>query len=286
MLRDHVLPKLRFETNRLAALRAEAGDSPAPSQRKAIDTQEAFLDELRAFRDELQRVAPLWDPELDDGVVINASFLHRLFAHTRSWQQECEKHWTKLCTAEYDWARLAMRLWPERVVPKCADDRSLAIAHGLEDTFWYEDEAGKWQPRSVSDAEIEALVAERISPAIKDALAQLASAPAMATARKRGRARKKTPRRRTPKAPPPSSQLSLPMPARSGGPEKSTLDALRAALHGFTEGASRSDLIAASGIDEGAWKPAIDALVHAGEVERTGRARGTRYRLNAKLGQA
>jgi hypothetical protein len=26
-----------------------------------------------------------------------------------------------------------MRLWPERVVPKCAKDRSLAIAHGLED---------------------------------------------------------------------------------------------------------------------------------------------------------
>ena len=39
-----------------------------------------------------------------------------------------------------------MHLWPERVVPKCADDRSLAIAHGLENAFWEEDDDGKWQP--------------------------------------------------------------------------------------------------------------------------------------------
>ena len=39
---------------------------------------------------------------------------------------------------KYDWAHIAMHLWPERVVPKCATDRSLAIAHGLEDVFWVE----------------------------------------------------------------------------------------------------------------------------------------------------
>ena len=44
---------------------------------------------------------------------------------------------------KYDWAHIAMHLWPERVVPKCATDRSLAIAHGLEDVFWTKDD-GKW----------------------------------------------------------------------------------------------------------------------------------------------
>ena len=37
-----------------------------------------------------------------------------------------------------------MHLWPERVVPKCATDRSLAIAHGLEEVFWVEGTDGKW----------------------------------------------------------------------------------------------------------------------------------------------
>jgi hypothetical protein len=40
-----------------------------------------------------------------------------------------------------------MHLWPERVVPKCAKDRSLAIAHGLEDVFWVEGTDGKWTAR-------------------------------------------------------------------------------------------------------------------------------------------
>ena len=29
-----------------------------------------------------------------------------------------------------------MHLWPERVVPKCAEDASLAMAHGLDEVFW------------------------------------------------------------------------------------------------------------------------------------------------------
>jgi hypothetical protein len=38
-----------------------------------------------------------------------------------------------------------MHLWPERVVPKCMTDRSLAIAHGLEDVFWVEDFNQRWR---------------------------------------------------------------------------------------------------------------------------------------------
>ena len=29
-----------------------------------------FLDELRTFADEVRRVAPLWEPDLDDGIVL------------------------------------------------------------------------------------------------------------------------------------------------------------------------------------------------------------------------
>ena len=70
--------------------------------------------------------------------------LWRLVPH-KPWQRELKKKWAELAAGKYDWAQLAMHLWPERVVPKCAEDRSLAIAHGLEDVFWVEDEDGKWQ---------------------------------------------------------------------------------------------------------------------------------------------
>jgi hypothetical protein len=81
-----------------------------------------------------------------------------------------------------------MHLWPERVVPKCATDRSLAIAHGLEDVFWVEGADGKWTKRSRPTQPVDDLVAERTSPAVKAALADLLATPAPAVAgRGRGR---------------------------------------------------------------------------------------------------
>ena len=88
------------------------------------------------MRDEVTRVAPLWNPDLDDGVVLVMAPLWRLVPQHKPWQKELKTHWDELCAGKYDWAHLAMHLWPERVVPKCAEDRSLAIAHGLEDVFW------------------------------------------------------------------------------------------------------------------------------------------------------
>ena len=279
VLRDHVGPKLRFETDRLSTLRSEAGDRP--SQRKAIDAQESFVDELLVFRDELRRVAPLWAPELDDGVVINASFLHRLFAHTRSWQTECEKHWKKLQAGEYDWAHLAMRLWPERVVPKCAEDRSLAIAHDLEDEFWWQDEDGKWQPAEVDEARLEAIVKERTRPTVRDALRQIAAAPPPPKAGRKSSRRPSTrsKKARAPAPAPPTTQLALDLSAPAPASDSAVLDALRAALATFPDGAGRAELLAASGIEQGRWTAAISVLVERGDVVRTGKKRGTRYHL-------
>jgi hypothetical protein len=50
------------------------------------------------------------------------------------------------------------------VVPKCATDRSLAIAHGLEDVFWIEGSDGKWTARKTPARSVEELVRERTSP--------------------------------------------------------------------------------------------------------------------------
>jgi hypothetical protein len=43
--------------------------------------------------------------------------------------------WEKLEKGDYDWAHLAMSYWPNRVREKCRTDKSLAIAHKLEDLY-------------------------------------------------------------------------------------------------------------------------------------------------------
>jgi len=90
---------------------------------------------------------------------------------------ELKSTWDALGEGKYAWANLAMHLWPERVVPKCAKDRSRAIAHGLEDVFWIEGTDGKWTARKTPTRSIDEIVRERTSPAVKSALKSLLEAP-------------------------------------------------------------------------------------------------------------
>jgi hypothetical protein len=186
LARDVVAPKLALEERRQAGLVGEAGPNPTAKQRAEIAGQDAVVAELRAFAEEVHRVAPLWNPDLDDGIVLVEAPLWRLVPH-KPWQKELKSRWDDLVAGKYDWAHTAMHLWPERVVPKCATDRSLAIAHGLEDVFWVEGADGKWTKRATPTRSIDDLVAERASPAVKAALADLLGAPALAAgARGRG----------------------------------------------------------------------------------------------------
>ncbi len=184
---DFAEPKLRHEERKLASITQDSGGSPTANQRKEIDVQARFVEELGAFRDEVARIAPLWNPDLSDGVIINFAPLWRIVPQHRAWQKECKRVWDKLCKGDYDWSHLAMHLWPERVVTKCAKDRSLAIAHGLEGAFWHEDSDGKWKPRMVEQAMVDRLIEELSSEAVKDALKNLLGAPAPTRPRKGSR---------------------------------------------------------------------------------------------------
>ena len=135
---DYAAPKLAHEERQLASMAQSAGGNPSAKDRKEIAAQETFIEELRSLLDEVKRVAPLWNPMLDDGVVLTMAPLWRLVPQHKPWQKELKSKWDELAAGNYDWAHLAMHLWPERVVPRCATDRSLAIAHGLEDVFWVE----------------------------------------------------------------------------------------------------------------------------------------------------
>lgn len=133
-----------------------------------------IITELRDFRDEMQRVAKFWKPNLNDGVQITAAPLWKLFQH-KTWQKKLKNTWEKLENGDYDWAHLACSIWPERVLRKCHQDRSLAIAHDVENTFWHEVEVpvkrGKeptgetkleLQPKELTDDELDALILAKI----------------------------------------------------------------------------------------------------------------------------
>jgi hypothetical protein len=166
---DVLAPKLAYEERQLTNLLQDAGGSPSARERRGIEAQEMFVEELRLLLEEVRKVAPLWRPTLDDGVVLVMAPLWRLVPH-KSWQRELKKTWSELADGKYDWAHLAMHLWPERVIRKCVDDCSLAIAHGLEDVLWFEDEDGKWKPREDPTEDVDELIRNRASTAVKDAL--------------------------------------------------------------------------------------------------------------------
>jgi hypothetical protein len=263
-----VSQKLRHEEGKHTALLQEAGPSPSPTQRRELEQQESFLSELRGLKAEVARVAPLWRPDLDDGVLLNFAPLWRLVPQLSSWQTECRNAWDKLSNEHYDWAHLAMHLWPERVVPKCQTDRSLAIAHGLEATFWVEDQDGTWRQREVAEATIQQLIAERSSATVKAALADLRAAPAPVGRSTRRATR--APRRTAPR------QAASP-----AGPDPALLNQVQAAIAAFPDGASRADVLAATGISAAQWTAAIRALLAAGSVSQSGERRGARYQISA-----
>lgn len=107
----------------------------ATQQREQLEERTARREELLAFRQELLRVAGLpYRPDHDDGVILCAAPLWRLFRLSK-WARATREAWEKLERGDYDWAHLAMAIWPERVLEKCRTDRSLAIAHDREDRY-------------------------------------------------------------------------------------------------------------------------------------------------------
>lgn len=132
-INDFVEPKLKHVGADVTALRNK-GSARSRDDEKQFEALQAFELELIELRDTLLKLAPTYKPNHDDGVQISAAPLWSLFRH-KPWQKVLKDTWAKLEKGDYDWAMLAMNYWPERVREKCKTDKSLAIAHGLEDLY-------------------------------------------------------------------------------------------------------------------------------------------------------
>jgi hypothetical protein len=120
-LLNYVEPKIRLEQSRLDTLRAEKsglGDNTRGAKKiaKDIERQEALLGEIKDFEDKLRRAANLdfgknldssviYDPDLNDGVVLNIAPLWELVP----WK-EAKGYWNELLAGEYEWSSMGRLL--------------------------------------------------------------------------------------------------------------------------------------------------------------------------------
>ncbi len=164
-INDFIEPKIENVSSQLADLQAKTDRST--KEEKELEKLTDLELELRDFREEILHIAKFWKPNLNDGVQITAAPLWNLFRLPK-WHKKLKTTWLKLEKGDYDWAHLAYSTWPERIIAKAHKDRSLAIAHDLENDLWNKFENGtnrqgnlkyKWEPKKLSKADIDELIA-------------------------------------------------------------------------------------------------------------------------------
>jgi hypothetical protein len=120
-LLSYVEPKIRLEQSRLDTLRAQRsalGDTAKGAKKiaKDIERQEALLGEIEDFEEKLRRAANLdfgknldssviYDPDLNDGVVLNIAPLWELVP----WK-EAKSYWDELLAGKYEWSSMGKLL--------------------------------------------------------------------------------------------------------------------------------------------------------------------------------
>ena len=131
VINNYLQPKIDDVVDNIRTLSGNSNlDNKGLKELKELEDLEHELEEMKK---ELQAISALpYKPNHDDGVLITAAPLHKLFRHSK-WRKSTEECWKSLGKGDYDWAHLAYSIWPDRVRRKCKKDLSMAIAHGLED---------------------------------------------------------------------------------------------------------------------------------------------------------
>jgi hypothetical protein len=166
---EFIDPKLKDAKDNLNTLRTKTNRTI--EDENALERLNNVSSDLDDFRNDLLRIAEFWKPNLNDGVQITAAPLWKFF-RLKKWRDTLKKTWEELESGDYDWAHLALSIWPDRVVRTAHKDRSIAIAHGLDANLWHEVKVKKtsktgrvttkveWQPRELSEKELDAIAAK------------------------------------------------------------------------------------------------------------------------------
>ena len=145
----------------------EASSNPNGDTEKLLSLQAEITD----YREDMISVAEKWKPNRNDGVLLTAAPLWRLFNHT-SWREKLKRTWGELDEGKYDWSSVAYNYWPERVLRKAYIERSIAVAQNVESDLWEEVEVvgargreGKlvWQPKDMSEDDLDAYIRNKIA---------------------------------------------------------------------------------------------------------------------------
>ncbi len=125
LIADVLSPKIRTLSQEIENRRASPGGKDAELEALRLELEEMRTD----FLDLINRG---YRPNQNDGVLITACPLAKYFRHA-GFRSKLEACWLDLARGDFDWAHLAMSMWPDRVVEVCKKDRSIAIAHGKEE---------------------------------------------------------------------------------------------------------------------------------------------------------
>lgn len=116
--------RAQSERSQTAALDDSRGRREAGRLAREATERSALLERLRKLTERG------YAPHVDDGTVVSLAPLAFAFRNAK-FRGKLEEVADGLEKGEYDWAHVAMSMWPERVRKKCETDASLAIAHGL-----------------------------------------------------------------------------------------------------------------------------------------------------------
>ncbi|WP_299200511.1 BREX-1 system adenine-specific DNA-methyltransferase PglX [uncultured Amphritea sp.] len=154
------------EVNLLRKMESKGGE-----EERRLSDLIALEVELKDFKDGLELLAGVYKPNFDDGVLLCAAPLFKHFQLT-AWKDNLHAVWKDLEDGKYDWSKMAFNFWPNRVLERCFEDRSMAISHGVEDDLWEEIEVSgargkgtklKWQPKEMTEAELDAYIKNKIA---------------------------------------------------------------------------------------------------------------------------